>query len=247
MAAQRTYTTDLLPEEGLPRELAEKDVYKPAGFECSRCDFRTNKSGFPGKQALRAHSKKHKREVRARRLPMARQAVVLAAMVAAGVAGWLDITLSESFQSAIPLLELPGAWAWGMFGVAIVMLLISLYMLTVEPAVGGAALAKVVSWLTVAGSLVGAAAVLGIWGIVGPAPSLILLAPVAGLLALTPILAGRAGQVRLLVKRRKVRPGSYSALVAPKDAIASVDSYLWWWQREERAKAWRRRKPRTTG
>ena len=103
----------------------------------------------------------------------------------------------------MPLLELPGASIWVPFGVAIAMLVIAVYMLTGVAEVGGAALAKVLNWLRVLGSVVGAAALTGIWGVVSPAPSLILMGPASALVALTPMLAGRAGHVRLMVKRRK--------------------------------------------
>ena len=224
--AQKTYSTDRLPEEALPAALAEN--YQAAGYECARCDFIPQKDGFSGRQALRAHLKRHKNEDRAWQVPMARQALVVATMVAAGVIGWLDMTMPEPFQGPIPLLGLPSASVWGLFGISIAALVMAMSMLTVEAEVGGRVLAKVLSSLRGLGSLVGVWALSGIWGFLLPEPSLIILAPVVVLVALTPMLAGRAGYVRLLVKRREVRSGSYLAMVRPKNAEARWESWTWW-------------------
>ena len=69
MATARTFTPELLPEEGLPTELSERGLHKPAGIACNHCSFTTKKKGFSGRQALRAHGKKHKNDARAWQRP----------------------------------------------------------------------------------------------------------------------------------------------------------------------------------
>ena len=63
------------------------------------------------------------------------------------------------------------------------------------------------------------------------------MAPVLLIVALTPVLAARAGMVRLLVRRREVRSGSYSNLVSPKDAFAGAEAWLWWQSRQRKSAA----------
>ena len=63
------------------------------------------------------------------------------------------------------------------------------------------------------------------------------MAPVLPIVALTPVLAARAGMVRLLVRGREVRSGSYSNLVSPKDALAGAEAWPWWQSRQRRSAA----------
>ncbi len=65
MATAQTCTPELLPEEELPKELAERGLYKPAGIVCGQCAFVTKKKGFSDRQALRARLKKHRNDARA--------------------------------------------------------------------------------------------------------------------------------------------------------------------------------------
>ena len=143
MATTRTYTPDLLPELALPEDLAEQGLYKPAGVGCEHCEFTTKKTGFSGRQALRAHFKKHRYDERAWRGPLLRQGLVA--------------------------------------GVILVLVMI----------------------------------------------------------VLTPVMAAKAGMVRLLVKRRGVRSGSYSTLVSPKDKLASAEAWLLWKSRRAKNAAGR--------
>ncbi len=87
MASTTTFTPDLLPESGLPQELAERGLYKPAGIACNHCSFTTKKRGFSGRQALRAHGKKHKNDARAWQRPLVRQGVIAGSIVALVVLG----------------------------------------------------------------------------------------------------------------------------------------------------------------
>ncbi len=50
-----------------------KGQFRAAGLACRKCSFVTTKTGFSGKQSLRAHQKVHKRERRARDHPAYRQ------------------------------------------------------------------------------------------------------------------------------------------------------------------------------
>ena len=55
-----------------------------------------------------------------------------------------------------------------------------------------------------------------------------MIARVLVVVGLTPVLAAKAGMVRLLVRRRGVRSTSHSGLVSPKDALATAEVLLWW-------------------
>ena len=94
MATAQTYTPDLLPVSEVPEELADQVLYRPAGIACNRCSFTTKKKGFFGRQALRAHGKKHKNDARAWQRPLARQGVIagsIVALVALGLIGSADL------------------------------------------------------------------------------------------------------------------------------------------------------------
>ena len=233
MATARTYTPELLPESGLPAELAERRLYKPAGIGCNHCAFTTKKKDFSGRQALRAHSKKHRRDARAWQRPLVRQGVIAGSIVALVVLGMMgSADLKANVQSAlpfgVPLATLPELIiGWGTGAVAVALLLSSLYMLSVPGEFGGQALVRVLSGLRVVGSLLGVWVVVGAWGVVSPGLSWPMMALALVLVGLTPVLAAKAGVVRLLVRRRGVRSASYSALVAPKDALASAEAWLW--------------------
>jgi hypothetical protein len=43
----------------------KRKLFKPFGFECVECEWITNKNNVPGRNAMRAHQKKHKNERRA--------------------------------------------------------------------------------------------------------------------------------------------------------------------------------------
>ena len=89
MASARAYTTDRLPETALPPDLASQSLYKPAGIECNRCEFVTKKTGLSGRQALRAHLKRHKNDARAWRGPIIRQGLLVTSIAALIVAGMM--------------------------------------------------------------------------------------------------------------------------------------------------------------
>ena len=233
MATARTFTPDLLPEEGLPKELAEKGLYKPAWIGCNHCAFNTKKKGFSGRQALRAHGKKHKNNTRAWQRPLMRQGAIagfIVALVVLRMMGSAD--LKASVQSAlpfgVPLVTLPELiMGWGTVAVAVALLLSSLWMLAVAREFGGQPLVRVLSGLMVVGSLLGLGVVVGAWGVVSPELSWPMMAPVLVVVGLTPVLAAKAGMVRLVVRRRGVKSASYSNLVAPKDALAGAEAWLW--------------------
>ena len=64
--------TDLsaVPVAAVPPILVESGDYGPGGFHCKWCDWDTAKRGFPGRQAVRGHLKKHVRDRRAWRRPL---------------------------------------------------------------------------------------------------------------------------------------------------------------------------------
>ena len=233
MATARTFTPDLLPEEGLPAELAERRLYKPAGIGCNHCAFNTKKKDFSGRQALRAHSKKHRRDARAWQRPLVRQGVIAGSIVALVVLGMMgSADLKANVQSAlpfgVPLVTLPElVMGWGTVAVAVSLSLLSLWMLAVPGEFGGQPLVRILFGLRVAGSLLGVWVVVGAWGVVSPGLSWPMMAPVVVVVGLTPVLATKAGVVRLLVRRRGVKSASYSNLVSPKDALAGAEAWLW--------------------
>ena len=98
----------------------------------------------------------------------------------------------------------------------------------ISGAVGGQRLIRVLSWLRVAGTLLGLWVVLVASGVVSPSLSWPMMAPALLMVALTPVVAAKVGVVRLVVKRRGVRSTSYSTLVSPKNAMAGAEAWLWW-------------------
>ena len=103
MATARTFTPELLPESGLPAELAERGLYKPAGIGCNHCAFTTKKKAHSGRQALRAHLKKHKNDARAWQRPLVRQGVIAGFIVTLVVLGLLgSAELKADLHSALP-------------------------------------------------------------------------------------------------------------------------------------------------
>ncbi len=56
---------------------ATREDFKDGGFSCNKCKWRTKKRGFSGRQALRAHLKRHVRERRSILRPLMVQAVVV--------------------------------------------------------------------------------------------------------------------------------------------------------------------------
>ena len=240
MASPRTYTQDLLPESALPEELAEQGLYKPAGMGCEHCEFATKKTGLSGRQALRAHLKRHKNDARAWRGPMIRQGLVagsIVTLVAIGMIGSTELKadLHSTLSVGRPLATFPTAiMSWGPLAGAVGLIMASWYMLLVPGEIGGQPLARVLSGLRIAGCLLGLWVVVGAWGVVDSELSWAMMAPVLVLIVLTPVLAAKAGMVRLLVRRRGVRSGSYSTLVSPKDALANAEAFLWWKSRQRK-------------
>ena len=233
MATARTFTPDPIPEQELPAELAQRGLYKPAGIACNQCAFTTRKKGFSGRQALRAHLKRHKNDARAWQRPLVRQAVIAGSIVALVVLGLMgSAALKADVQSAlpldVPLVTLPELiMGWGTVAAAVSLLLSSLWMLAVPGEFGGRPLVRVLSGLGVVASLLGVWVVIGAWGVVGPGLSWPMMGPILVAVALTPVLAARVGMVRLLVRRRGVKSASYSNLVSQKDALAGAEEWLW--------------------
>ncbi len=92
-------------------------------------------SQLTGRQALRAHGRKHKNEDRAWRRPLVGQGIVAGFIVALAVPGLMgSADLKADVQSAlpfgVPLVTLPElVVGWGTAAVAVALLLSSLYML----------------------------------------------------------------------------------------------------------------------
>ena len=234
MASTTTFNPDLLPESGLPAELADRGLYKPAGIGCHQCAFTTKKKEYSGRQALRAHLKKHKNDARAWQQPLLRQGAIagsIVALVVLGLIGSADLkaAIHPQLPFGVPLVTLPElVMGWGTVAVAVALLLLSLWTLAVPREFGGQPLVRILSGLGVVASLLGVWVVFRTWGVVSPEVSWPMAAPALVVVGLTPVLAAKAGMVRLLVRRRGVRSTSYSNLVSPKDALARAESSIWW-------------------
>ncbi len=62
-----------------------------SGFKCNYCKFETEQAGYAGRQAMRAHWKRHKRELRQLTINLAIGIMFLATMVGLTVAGSLGL------------------------------------------------------------------------------------------------------------------------------------------------------------
>ena len=162
------------PRTRTPPRTGQRGLYKPAGIACNHCAFTTKKKGFSGRQALRAHLKKHKNNARAWQRPLARQSLLagfIVALVVLGLVGSGDLRtdLHLALPFGVPLVTLPElVMGWGTVAVAVSLLLSSLYMLTVPGEFGGQPLVRVLLGLRVVGSLLGVWVVVGAWEVVSP-------------------------------------------------------------------------------
>ena len=235
MPVGRKYTPDLLPEKKVPRPLAEKNLYKLGGYQCWDCGFTSKKKGFSGRQALRAHLKKHKRERRAWQRPLLLQMAVVLVLMGAAIAGWLGVKLPFVLPFDTPVLTAPAdITRWAVLGCTTGMIVISAVVLFSPAEYGGKTLATLSRLLVLVGNLAvlwGAAVA---WELVSPWLSWPFQVPLWGLVALTPILAAKAGSVKLLVKRRGVRSSSYTSLMKPKNEKTRRKIRTWWSKWEQR-------------
>ena len=202
-----------------PRRSPDRSLYKPAGYKCRQCPFTSKKKGFNGRQSLRAHIKKHKRESRAFWRPFVKQLVVVLVIVGLGLACWIDIYPTSKIPVPILLLELTQQMVdWGTFGVGVGVLLVELVVMSmavrfVHDDLGDRGLARTLSFLSIIGSLACLWIVMELWGIVAPSVGWVFQIPAWIVLALTPVLVGFSGSLRLLVRRRRVGAISYVTLV----------------------------------
>ena len=205
-----------------PRRSPDKSLYKPAGYKCRQCPFATKKKGFNGRQSLRAHIKKHKRESRAFWQPFIRQLVVVLIIVGLGVAGWMDIYPVSKIPIALPTLTLTQQMVdWGTFGVGMSVLAVALVLMITAYSVirndlGDRGLARVLWSISLIGSFTGLWVVMGLWELFTPSVSWVFQIPAWLMLALTPILMGLSGSLQLLVRRRNVRGSSYLEMLTRK-------------------------------
>ena len=209
-----------------PRRSPDKSLYKPAGYKCRQCPFTTKKKGFNGRQSLRAHIKKHKRESRAFWQPFVKQSVVVLVIVGLGVAGWMDIYPASKIPIALPTLMLTQHVVdWGTFGVGMSVLAVgSLVMLMalrfLNDGMGDRGLTRTLWFISIIGSFTGLRIVMGLWGLFTPSFSWVFQMPVWITMALTPVLFGLSGSLRLQVRRRKVSTNSFLTLLTAKDGTA---------------------------
>ena len=138
MAQPRTDTFEV--PEGLARELEAAGLTRPAGGACRYCDFTTKKKGFSATQAIRAHSKVHRNDRRAWQRPFFAQSAVVLVILGLAVTGLAGVQLPPGLLFTLPLATLPeDITRWMMWGVVVLLGVLSGYMLTVPAEVGGAA------------------------------------------------------------------------------------------------------------
>ena len=208
------------------RRSLDKSLYKPVGYKCRQCSFTSKKKGFDGRQSLRAHIKKHKRESRAFWRPFVKQSVVVLIIAGLGVAGWMDIYPASKMPFALPTLKLTqNVVDWGTFGVGIgaltvgfVVMLMALRFISDD--LGNRGLARTLWFISIIGSFAGLWIVMGLWGLATPSVSWVFQMPVWITMALTTVLFGLSGSMRLLVRRRKVSTNSFLTLLTAKDGTA---------------------------
>ena len=126
-------------------------------------------------------------------------------------------------------------------GVTAGLILVSLYLLAMPGEIGGIVLSRLLKMMVVAGTVAGLLVVASSWGLVNPDMPWNVYVPALVILLLTPVLAAKSGRVRLLVRRRGVRPKSYLSLVSPKNAMASLNIKSWIEERRQQKAAGRRR------
>ncbi|MCH8206647.1 MAG: hypothetical protein IH956_06545 [Chloroflexi bacterium] len=137
------------------------------------------------------------------------------------------LSVDVPFTTPIATLQ-PTITGWTIVSAAGLLLLAAVYLLSISGEGGGKTLARGLSGLVVAGTLD------GLWGValardvVAADLFWTMLTPMVAPLALTPIMAAQAGRVRLLVRRRKVRPSSYAELVEPRNEEARDRIRAWW-------------------
>ncbi len=198
-----------------PRRSPDKSLYKSVGYKCRQCPFTSKKKGFNGRQSLRAHIKKHKRESRAFWQPFVRQLVVVLAISGLGVAGWMDIYPASKIPFALPSLVLTQQIVdWGTFGVGIAVLVVGVIVMMmalslIRDDLGDRGLARTLWFISIIGSFAGLWIVMGLGGIVAPSVGWVFQIPAWVMMALTPVLVGLSGSLLLLVRRRKVGGSSY--------------------------------------
>ena len=197
------------------RRSLDKSLYKPVGYKCRQCQFTSKKKGFNGRQSLRAHIKKHKRESRAFWRPFVKQLVVVLVIAGLGVAGWFDIYPASKIPLELPFLLLTKHMVnWGTFGVGIAVLAAGLVVMLMalrflNDGLGDKGLARTLWLLSIVGSFAGIWIVMGLWGIVAPSVGWVFQVPAWIATALSPVLIGLSGSLGLLVRRRKVGGRAY--------------------------------------
>ena len=222
MSTRPAATSTLPSRSTTAKRSPDKTLYKPAGYKCRQCSFTSKKKGFNGRQSLRAHIKKHKRESRAFWRPFVGQLVVVLVIAVLGVAGWMDVYPASKTPVPIPLLELTQQMVdWGTFGVGVGVLMVELVVMSmavrfVHDDLGDKGLARTLLFLSIIGAFTGLWLVMGLWGFATPSVSWLFQIPTWIAMALTPVLVGLSGSLRLLVRRRKVGGSSYLEILSGK-------------------------------
>lgn len=200
----------LVPSFLVPRRMRRDGWYKPGGFACLECNWRSKKRGFPGRQALRAHIKKHVNDRRSWQHPLMRQ-ILLLTLIAV-------ITLCGVFWLDLPLLTMVTAeaswWAW------LTPITTSLITLTqsidpkTRPTPNRLRTINFGRWACTLSCIVAGAGIAGLIGTSG-LWSLFILFTVSGVVSLW--LAPAGGLMKRALKQRRRQPKTYVEVDEAKD------------------------------
>ena len=71
----------------------DPDDFTEIGYSCRICGFATRKAGYPGRQSLRAHMKRHVRDRRSFMRPLLKQIAVLVLSLVLGIGSYYTVLL----------------------------------------------------------------------------------------------------------------------------------------------------------
>lgn len=212
---------EVLAQEAVPPGFAEDGLYRPYGFRCRQCSYRTKARGFSGRQAMRAHLKAHVHKRRAWSRPLLRCGIVvllIAGLLSAALLGWRPLR---------PLWAPPVSLSWPLLGAS----LLSMAILCVatngaEESMSKSAL-RLARGLVLLSLLFGALAAGTALGALGEPPGWPFFLPVGALLAACLLAAAGLGAAAYDASRGKRRSRWYAALFAPRDGQAVVFYEEW--------------------
>lgn len=218
------YRPNPISEKLVPATAIATRKFKSTGAECNACGWRTRKSGFNARQAIRAHSKVHANRRRAYHRPLMRQSLLLMVLASGLLVAYF--ARIEQEVGVITIHEDEIAVAVTISAVSVVIGIALWWSLdTAQSTYSRTAIrsARVIN-------LVATVAVVGfgmLWILGSPRPIWYgLVAPLV-LMALTIPSAGEIGLAAHGARNGKWRSSKYSGLVRPKDEDAEFEYAEW--------------------